>query len=76
MNKNSSTNNSDLNNDNKNLEKIHSLLVFDPLSDGLAIKNSLQNKTSSWKSNVKRGEICDGILLIFILKMLFNFISF
>ena len=64
MNKNSNVNNSGSNNDNENLEKIHSLLVFDPLSDGLAIKNSLLNKTSSWKSNVKRGEVCDEILLI------------
>ena len=66
INKNLNINNSDLINDNKNLEKIHSLLVFDPLSDGLAIKNSLQNKTSSWKSNVKRGEDWDEILLILI----------
>ena len=64
MKKSSNENNSGSNNDNENLEKIHSLLVFDPLSDGLAIKNSLLNKTSSWKSNVKRGEVCDEILLI------------
>lgn len=71
MNKNSNTNNSEA--DNKNLEKIHSLLVFDPLSDGLAIKNSLQNKTSSWKSNVKRGEDCNEMrFFLFLHKKCFS----
>ena len=73
MNKNSNTNNSEANNDKKNLEKIHSLLVFDPLSDGLAIKNSLQNKTSSWKSNVKRGEDCNEMrFFLFLHKKCFS----
>ena len=56
-NKNSNMNISQSNNDVKNSEEIQSLLVFDPLSDGLAIKNSLLNGTSSWKSNLKRGKI-------------------
>ena len=54
--KNSIVNNSQSNNDGGNLEEVQSLLVFDPLSDGLAIKNSLLNNTNSWKSHLKRGE--------------------
>lgn len=58
-NKNSNMNNSQSNdNDGSNLNEVHSLLVFDPLSDGLAIKNSLLNNTNSWKSHLKRGERC------------------
>jgi hypothetical protein len=53
--KNSNMSNSQLINDDKNLEEVQSLLVFDPLSDGLAIKNSLLNNTNSWKSHLKRG---------------------
>ena len=54
-NKNSNVNNSQSNSDDKDLEEVQSLLVFDPLSDGLAIKNSLLNNTNSWKSHLKRG---------------------
>jgi hypothetical protein len=52
---NSNMNNSQSHNDGRNLEEVQSLLVFDPLSDGLAIKNSLLNNTNSWKSHLKRG---------------------
>ena len=54
--KNSNMSNSQSNNDGGNLEEVQSLLVFDPLSDGLAIKNSLLNNTNSWKSHLKRGQ--------------------
>jgi hypothetical protein len=61
----------------KAVEKTNSLLVFDPLGNGYAIKKNLMAGLATWKQQLKRGiNYHSSILFVFFCSVLFCSILF